>query len=50
MLLRVKKLTLIDWSGGGSVSERKYYERTYNTTCIDFAYCMDNKEITALLE
>ena len=37
-------------SGGGSVSERKYYEWNHNTTCIDFAYCMDIKEITALRE
>ena len=43
-------VTLIYWSGGGSVSEGKYYEWNHNTTCIDFAYCMDIKEITALRE
>lgn len=43
-------VTLIYWSGGGSVSERKYYEWNHNTTCIDFAYCMDIKEITALTQ
>ncbi len=36
-------------SGGGSVSERKYYGRNDSTTIVDFAYCTDNKEITALL-
>ena len=42
-------VTLIYWSGGGSVSEGKYYEWNNDTTRIDFAYCMDIKEITALL-